>query len=107
MEHIGGKPLRGRLAAVAIGVNLMGRTMNDQRQPHPHLVIVGIGFGGVSAAKVIAGAAFDVTAIDRSRIIVALNWAWSYITIQQGSCLVTGLHNTRRMPRDELHATAS
>ena len=28
----------------------------------------------------------------RNRFIVALNWAWSYITFQRGSRLITGLY---------------
>src|SRR5688572_1425455 len=31
----------------------------------PHVVIVGAGFGGLSAAKALAGAPFNVTVIDR------------------------------------------
>jgi NADH:ubiquinone reductase (H+-translocating) len=31
----------------------------------PHVIIVGAGFGGLSAAKALAGAAVDVTLIDR------------------------------------------
>src|SRR5437667_2221378 len=32
---------------------------------NPRVVIVGAGFGGLSAAKALAGCAFDVTVIDR------------------------------------------
>jgi NADH dehydrogenase len=28
----------------------------------------------------------------RNRFIVALNWAWNYITFQRGSRLITGLY---------------
>ena len=28
----------------------------------------------------------------RNRFVVALNWAWSYITFQRGSRLITGLY---------------
>src|SRR6266545_5761530 len=33
--------------------------------PHPRVVIVGAGFGGLSAAKQLAGTPFDVTVIDQ------------------------------------------
>jgi hypothetical protein len=111
MEHIGGKSLLGRLAAVAIGVKSWSGPMNDQQQPHPHLVIVGGGFGGSSAVRVLADEPFEVTAIDRRRFVVALNWAQGYITFQRASRLVTGLYarqeNTRPMPRNAPRSTAS
>jgi NADH dehydrogenase len=37
----------------------------------------------------------------RNRFIVALNWAWSYITFQRGSRLITGLHAPRMDDRLE------
>lgn len=39
----------------------------------------------------------------RNRFIVALNWAWSYITFQRGSRLITGLYAPRMddMPKPE------
>ena len=47
----------------------------------------------------------------RSRFVVALNWAWSYITFQRGSRLITGLYarleDMRQMPRSELRSKAS
>jgi NADH dehydrogenase len=47
----------------------------------------------------------------RNRFVVALNWAWSYITFQRGSRLITGLYarveDTRQMPRSELRSKAS
>src|SRR6266540_5268068 len=33
--------------------------------PHPRVVIVGAGFGGLSAAKQLAGTSFDVTVVDQ------------------------------------------
>jgi NADH dehydrogenase len=48
----------------------------------------------------------------RNRFVVALNWAWSYITFQRGSRLITGLHaprveDMRQHERMELHSKAS
>jgi len=48
----------------------------------------------------------------RNRFVVALNWAWSYITFQRGSRLITGLYAPRledmRQPeRMELRSKAS
>ena len=47
----------------------------------------------------------------RSRFVVALNWAWSYITFQRGSRLITGLYarleDMRQAPRTELRSKAS
>src|SRR5213593_1125814 len=41
--------------------------MSETRfEPHPRVVIVGGGFGGLSAAKGLAGAPFDITLIDRN-----------------------------------------
>jgi NADH dehydrogenase len=48
----------------------------------------------------------------RNRFIVALNWAWSYITFQRGSRLITGLYphrldDTHQSPRAEIRSKAS
>ena len=47
----------------------------------------------------------------RSRFVVALNWAWSYLTFQRGSRLITGLYarleDMRQLPRTELRSKAS
>ena len=48
----------------------------------------------------------------RNRFIVALNWAWSYITFQRGSRLITGLYarqldDMRQPERIELRSKAS
>jgi NADH dehydrogenase len=47
----------------------------------------------------------------RNRFAVALNWAWSYITFQRGSRLITGLYarveDMRQAPRSELRSKAS
>jgi NADH:ubiquinone reductase (H+-translocating) len=47
----------------------------------------------------------------RNRFVVALNWAWSYITFQRGSRLITGLYarveDVRQVPRSELRSKAS
>jgi NADH dehydrogenase len=48
----------------------------------------------------------------RNRFVVALNWAWSYVTFQRGSRLITGILATdREIPdqreRAELHSKAS
>ena len=47
----------------------------------------------------------------RNRFIVALNWAWSYLTFERGSRLITGLdarpEAERQAPRTELHSKAS
>ena len=47
----------------------------------------------------------------RNRFIVALNWAWSYITFERGSRLITGLDvqpgDMRQPSRTELHSKAS
>ncbi|MGB6969134.1 MAG: FAD-dependent oxidoreductase [Methyloceanibacter sp.] len=137
---------------------------------HPRVVIVGAGFGGLSAAKELGGTAFEVTLIDqhnyhlfqpllhqvataglapfryrdfgslatigrkravadlgglkvkgflawmlwslahiyfligfRSRLIVAMNWAWNYVTFQRGTRLITGICGSRleTMPRPQ------
>jgi NADH dehydrogenase len=47
----------------------------------------------------------------RNRFVVALNWAWSYITFQRGSRLITGLYaraeNARQVEHNEPHSMAS
>jgi NADH dehydrogenase len=47
----------------------------------------------------------------RNRFVVALNWAWSYITFERGSRLITGLDaragDKRQAPQTELHSKAS
>jgi NADH dehydrogenase len=51
----------------------------------------------------------------RNRFVVALNWAWSYVTFQRGSRLITGLDTRmaaqpqaeREAERTELHSKAS
>ena len=47
----------------------------------------------------------------RNRFVVALNWAWSYITFQRGSRLITGLYarleDMRQFPRADLRSKAS
>jgi NADH:ubiquinone reductase (H+-translocating) len=47
----------------------------------------------------------------RSRFVVALNWAWSYITFQRGSRLITGLYarvdDMRQVPQTEAGSRAS
>ena len=48
----------------------------------------------------------------RNRFIVALNWAWNYITFQRGSRLITGLQtqrleDKRQVPRTEIRSKAS
>jgi NADH dehydrogenase len=45
----------------------MERIMSETRlESHPRVVIVGGGFGGLSAAKALAKQPFDVTLIDRN-----------------------------------------
>src|SRR3954469_20734770 len=41
------------------------RDMTDQSHPATRVVIVGAGFGGLSAAKALAGSPFDLTIVDR------------------------------------------
>jgi NADH dehydrogenase len=41
------------------------KTMTLGPQPRPRIVIIGAGFGGLSAAKQLARAPFDVTVVDR------------------------------------------
>jgi NADH dehydrogenase len=31
----------------------------------------------------------------RNRIVVALNWCWSYVTFQRGARLITGIRGSR------------
>jgi cation diffusion facilitator CzcD-associated flavoprotein CzcO len=38
----------------------------DEAMRHPRVVIIGAGFGGLSAAKALAGKQFDVTLIEAS-----------------------------------------
>jgi len=46
----------------------------------------------------------------RNRFVVALNWAWNYLTFQRGSRLITGLYartdGIRQSPRTELRSQA-
>ena len=46
----------------------------------------------------------------RNRFVVALNWAWNYLTLQRGSRLITGLYarmdGIRQSPRTELRSRA-
>ena len=76
--------------------------MNGRKEPNPRVVIVGGGFGGLSAAKALSRAPFEATVIDRNN---------HHITFQRGSRLITGLHarqeNMRGMPRNELRSMAS
>src|SRR5260221_12489348 len=43
----------------------MRQIMTSAPQPRPRVVIIGAGFGGLSAAKQLARAPFDVTVVDR------------------------------------------
>jgi NADH dehydrogenase len=47
----------------------------------------------------------------RNRFVVALNWAWSYLTFERGSRLITGLDtlpkDKRQGSRTELQSKAS
>jgi NADH dehydrogenase len=47
----------------------------------------------------------------RNRFVVALNWAWSYITFERGSRLITGLdarpEAKRQAQHTEPHSKAS
>src|SRR5688572_31440741 len=67
MDHIGSEILFAQAAAVAIAADGKERIMTT-RQVHPgsRVVIVGGGFGGLSAAKGLAGKPFEVTLIDRN-----------------------------------------
>ena len=52
--------------------------------PHPRVVImVGLGFG--------------------SRLSVAVNWGWNYLTFERGTRLITGISGSRMedMPRPQ------
>jgi NADH dehydrogenase len=44
----------------------------------------------------------------RSRLIVAMNWAWNYVTFQRGTRLITGLTGSRveSMPKPQQGAEA-
>ena len=71
-------------------------------QPRPRIVIIGAGFGGLSVAKQLAQAPFEVTIVDRhnyhlfrNRLLVAMNWCWSYVTFQRGTRLITGISSSR------------
>jgi len=43
----------------------------------------------------------------RNRLVVAMNWAWNYVTFQRGTRLITGLSGSRveDMPLPEQTAT--
>jgi NADH:ubiquinone reductase (H+-translocating) len=80
--------------------------MSERSKPR---VVIGAGFDGLSAAKGLAHVYFLIGF--RNRFVVALNWAWSYNTFQQGSRLTTGLdarvEDTRQLPRSELLSQTS
>lgn len=76
--------------------------------PRPRVVIIGGGFGGLNAAKSLGSLPVDVTLIDkpnfhlfqlvlhllylvtyRSRVIVAIQWAFQYATFNRGARLIT------------------
>jgi 2-polyprenyl-6-methoxyphenol hydroxylase-like FAD-dependent oxidoreductase len=64
-------------------------------RPH-RVVIVGGGFGGLSAASGLAGAPVEVTLVDRrnldydNRLLVLTQWAWNYFTRNRSARLITG-----------------
>src|SRR5215471_13762637 len=68
MEHIGNEVLSPDAPAVAIAATTRwsGAMSEFTSDPRPRVVIVGGGFGGLSAAKALASRPFDVTLIDRN-----------------------------------------
>lgn len=57
----------------------------------PRVVIVGAGFAGLYAARVLRSAPVDVTVIDRTnhRLSVLLQWGYAYFTYERGVRLIT------------------
>lgn len=56
--------------------------------PHNRkVVVVGAGFGGLSIAHV-----YFLVGM-RNRMVVAIQWLWSYFTFQSGSRLITNPNN--------------
>jgi len=45
----------------------------------------------------------------RNRAVVAMNWAWNYLTFQRGTRLITGMSGARveEMPRPAAHPSAT
>jgi NADH:quinone reductase (non-electrogenic) len=68
-------------------------------------------FSGLPAWMLWSGAHVYFLIGFRNRFAVALNWAWSYITFQRGSRLITGLYarveDMRQAPRSDLRSKAS
>jgi NADH:ubiquinone reductase (H+-translocating) len=57
-----GRPNQSHQAATRAGGLIMNRT---DAAPRPHVVILGAGFGGLSAAAALANSPFDVTLVDQ------------------------------------------
>ena len=57
------------------------------------MVVVGGGFGGLNAARALAGQPVRVTLLDRrnhhNRFLVLFEWAWAYVSWQRGARLIT------------------
>src|SRR4051812_5167856 len=67
MEHIDYRNLFTAPLSVAMVLKPLERIMSEPRnEPKPRVVIVGGGFGGLSAAKCLDGAPFEITLIDRN-----------------------------------------
>jgi NADH:ubiquinone reductase (H+-translocating) len=83
--------------------------MNSSRRRTPSQAEFGkLRLSGLLAWMLWSGAQIYFLIGFRNRFVVALNWAWSYITFQRGSRLVTGLYarmeDIRQTPRTELRS---
>jgi 2-polyprenyl-6-methoxyphenol hydroxylase-like FAD-dependent oxidoreductase len=63
----------------------------------PQVVIVGGGFGGLSAAKELAGKRVRVTLVDRTNHHL-FQWACSYLTFNRGARLIYGTFRPNKEP---------
>ena len=77
-----------------------------------HCQWIAVGLSGLFLAWVLWSVAHIYCLIGfRNRFVVALNWAWSYITFQRGSRLITGLDahpgDRPQAQRTGLHSKAS
>jgi NADH:quinone reductase (non-electrogenic) len=113
---------QGQYVARALAARLRGRTVQAFRyRDFGSLATIGRSravaqYGRLRLSGFVAWVLWSVAHVYfligfRSRFVVALNWAWSYITFQRGSRLITGLsdysENSRQAQQGEVHSKAS